>query len=89
VAYRDGDLVANLDEGKTSVRVNDAVDRITGGIRPASMYAVWEFDERPNPVQATAHARDERPAHILIHVIGGHLLEIADGYRLQLITEEN
>jgi hypothetical protein len=89
VTHTGGDLVADLDEGKTSVRINDAVDRISGGMRPASMYAVWEFEERPNPVQAADRARDERPAHILVHVGDGELLEIADSYRLQLVIKED
>lgn len=89
VRAADGDLFADLDEGKTAKRVTDAVDRMTGGLRPAAMYAVWEFEERPNPVQAADAARSERPARVLVHVGGGELLEIADSYRLQLQVEES
>lgn len=80
------DLTADLDEAKVSVHITDAVDRISGGLHPASLYAVWEFDARPNPAEAAEAARGERPARILIHAGGGRLLELADRYRLELLV---
>jgi hypothetical protein len=84
VTAEDGELIADLDDGKTSVKATDAIDRIPGGIRPGSLYAVWDFDSRPNPAEALSAAREERPARILVHVGGGEMLQLDDSYRLHL-----
>lgn len=79
-----GELVADLDDSKTSLHVTAAIDRISGGLRSGNLYAVWEFPERPNPAQAAETARDERPARILVHVGEGELLQLDEAYRLHL-----
>lgn len=89
VTVENGELTADLDDAKTSVRVTDAVDRIIGGMHPGNLYAVWEFTERPNPADADATARDERPARILVHPGRGELLQLADAYRLHLTIKEH
>jgi hypothetical protein len=85
----DGDLIADVLQGKRSVRITDAVDRLPGGIRAASMYAVWDFPASASHDQVAVALHTERPARILIHVSNGELLEIADHYRLQLIIKED
>jgi hypothetical protein len=88
VTVKDGELTAHTDDGKISVRITDAVDRIVGGMHPGNLYAVWEFEERPNPAQAATTAQQERPARILVHPGHGELLQLADRYRLDLTVKE-
>ncbi|MEU9405542.1 hypothetical protein AB0E08_07545 [Streptomyces sp. NPDC048281] len=88
VAVEDGELYADLDEGKVSKHLTDAIDRMKAGLRGGEIFAVWDFETRPNPRQAAAAARTERPARALVHVGGGEMLQLADVYRLDMLIKE-
>lgn len=89
VAVEDGDLIADLDEGKVSSSMTAAVDRMTAGLRAGELFAVWDFDQRPNPSVAAEIARATRPNQMLVHVGGGELLKLAEEYRIALEIKED
>lgn len=85
----DGEMSTDLDDSKIANSITAAVDRMACGLRGSEVFAVWDFEQRPNPAKAAAEARDTRPARILAHVGNGILVQLADAYRLDLeVTQD-
>ncbi|MDQ1041524.1 hypothetical protein QFZ75_008026 [Streptomyces sp. V3I8] len=87
--HADGEMSTDLDESKVSSSITGAVDRMPSGLRGAEVFAVWDFEQRPNPAEAADAARQERPARILVHVGNGILKQLTDTYRLDLEVTES
>jgi hypothetical protein len=86
----ESELVADLGESKVCKEIEAGIDRMPAGLRPASMYAVWDFPEaRPKLREAHEAARSERPARLLVHVGQGVLLQLAPRHALDLLVKES
>lgn len=83
-----GEMSTDLSDSKVSSSITAAVDRLSVGLRGGEVFAVWDFEQRPDPARAAEEARQTRPARILVHVGSGTLVQLADAYRLDLDVTE-
>lgn len=88
VRLKGGRLYANTGEGRISVRLGDAIDRLPGGLQPGGICAVWTFERRPSPAEAVRVAHEVRVNRLLVYIgSSNELLQLDPSYNLQIQIE--
>ncbi|MGW3860237.1 hypothetical protein ACWEDZ_01960 [Streptomyces sp. NPDC005047] len=72
-----GDELVVTDEVKVAARVQDGVNRI--GAWNGDLFAVWDVEDRPNPVEADALVQGKLPDSLWV-ISGDMPFQIEDRY---------